>query len=48
MWDAQVSIYDNCACALAETLKLRFIATFKVIFFFQGYMLVRIDTTFVQ
>ena len=24
MWYAQASIYDNCACALAETLKLRF------------------------
>ena len=28
-----MSIYDNCACALAETLKLRFRAIFKVIIF---------------
>ena len=34
MWDAQVCIYDNCACALAETLKLRFRAIFIVICFF--------------
>ena len=43
IWDAQVCIYVNCACALAETLKLRFRAIF-----FPGYMLVRIDTTFAQ
>ena len=48
MWDAQVCINDNCACALAETLKLRFRAIFKVTIFFLGYMLVRIDTTFAQ
>ena len=49
MWDAQVCIYDNCACDLAETLKLRYRGIFKVmIFFFLGYMLVRIDTTFAQ
>ena len=36
MWDAEVWIYDNCACALAETLKLRFRAIFKVIIFFKG------------
>ena len=46
MWDAQVCIYDNCACALAETLKLRFRAIVKVIISFLGYMLVRIVTTF--
>ena len=34
MWDAQVCIYDNCACALAETLKLRFRAIFIVTCFF--------------
>ena len=45
MWDAQACIYDNCACALAETFKLRFRATFKSYnFFFLGYILVRIDT----
>ena len=48
MWDAQVRIYDNCACALAETFKLRFRAIFKVIIFVLGYMLVRIDATFAQ
>ena len=48
MWDAQGCIYDNCACALAETLKLRFRAIFKVTIFFLGYMLVRIDTTSAQ
>ena len=32
MWDELVCIYDNCACALAETLKLR--AIFKVVLFF--------------
>ena len=47
-WDAQVCINDNCACALAETLKLRFRAIFKVTIFFQGYMLLRVDTTFAQ
>ena len=31
MWDAQVCVYANCACALAETLKFRFKAIFKVI-----------------
>ena len=49
MWDAQVCIYDNCACALTETLTLRFRANFKVIFLFPrvlGCMLVRIDTKF--
>ena len=34
MWDAQVCIYDNCACALVETPKLRFRAIFKVIIIF--------------
>ena len=35
MWDAQVCIYDNYACALAETLELvRFRAIFEVIIFF--------------
>ena len=29
MWDAQVWIYDNCACGLTETLKWRFKAIFK-------------------
>ena len=48
IWDELGCIYDNCACALAETLKLRFRAIFKVLLFFQGYMLVRIDTTFAQ
>ena len=48
MWDAQVCIYDNRACALAETLKLRFRAIFKVSIFFLGYILVRIDRTFAQ
>ena len=48
MWDAHVCISDNCACALAETLKPRFRAIFKVLIFFLGYMLVRIDTTFAQ
>ena len=47
-WDAYVCIYDNCACALAETLKLRFRAIFKVLIFFLGNMLVQIDTTFAQ
>ena len=31
MWDAQVCVSKNCACALADTLKLRFRAIFKVI-----------------
>ena len=30
MWDAQVCIYDNYACALAETIKLRFGAIFFI------------------
>ena len=34
MWDAQVRSYDNCACALAETLKLRFKTFLKVLIFF--------------
>ena len=34
MWDAQVCIYDNYACALAETIKLRFGAIFEVIILF--------------
>ena len=48
MWYAQLCIHDNCACAFAGTVKLRFRAFFKVIIilFFLGYMLVRIDTTF--
>lgn len=45
MWYAQVSVYDNCACAVAETLKLGFRAISK---FFLGYMLVRIETTFTE
>ena len=48
MWDAQVCIYDNCACALAETLKLRSRAIFKVINFVLGFMAVRINTIFAQ
>ena len=48
MWDAQVCVYDNCACALPETLKFRFRAIFIVINFFLGYMLVRLDTTFAE
>ena len=45
MWDAKEYIYANCACALAQTLKLRLRAIFKVMyfFFFVGYMLVRIE-----
>ena len=34
MWDAQGCIYDNCACALAKTLKLTLKAIFKVMNFF--------------
>ena len=34
MWDAQVCIYDNCACDLAETLKLRYSGIFKAMIFF--------------
>ena len=45
MWDAQVCTYDNCACALTETFKLRFGAIFKVIFLL-GSMLV--PTIFAQ
>ena len=33
MWYAQVSIYDNCAYALAGTLKLRFTAILKLFCF---------------
>ena len=34
MWDVLVCIYNNCACALGETPKLRFRAIFKVIIAF--------------
>ena len=34
IWEAQVCIFDNCACALAETLKLRFRAIFLSYNFF--------------
>ena len=33
MWDAQLCIYDNCACALAKTLKLRFRDNVKFLIF---------------
>ena len=46
----RTSVYiDNCACALAEILNLRFRTIFKVrTFFFLGYMLVGFETTFPQ
>ena len=34
MWDAHVCIYDNCACTLAETLKLSLTAIFELTMFF--------------
>ena len=49
MWYAQVSVYDNCASALGETLmQIKVQSHFKVILYFLGYMLVRIDKTFTE
>ena len=43
MWYAKMFIYDNCACALTENLNYD-----PESFFPLGYMLVCIETSFIQ